>query len=38
MTKGKFSLDPGDRIEFLFDYYDAEGNLAKTEAVGGARV
>ena len=36
MSKGKEQFSPGDRIEFLFDYYDAEGNLVKTEPYGGA--
>lgn len=35
MSKGKNQLEPGDRVEFLFDYYDEEGNLSKTEPYGG---
>ena len=34
--RGKLTLNPGDRIEFLFDYYDDEGNIVKTEPYGGA--
>ena len=28
-------LEPGDRLQFLFDYYDEEGNLVATEPYGG---
>ncbi len=34
--RGKLTFSPGDRVEFLFDYYDEEGNMVKTEAYGGA--
>ncbi len=34
--RGKLTLSPGDRVEFLFDYYDEEGNMVKTETYGGA--
>lgn len=33
-SKGKEELQPGDRVDFLFDYYDEEGKLVKTEAYG----
>ena len=35
MEKGTHTFKPGDSIEFLFDYYDEEGNLTGTEAYGG---
>lgn len=34
LSKGKEALQPGDNVEFMFDYYDDEGNVAKTEAYG----
>ena len=34
MSKGLMQLQPGDRVEFLFDYYDEQGNLVKTEPYG----
>jgi hypothetical protein len=33
-TKSEKSLQAGDTIQFLFDYYDAEGNLVETKAAG----
>ena len=36
MKKGTQKFQSGDKIEFLFDYYDAEGNLKKTETYGRA--
>jgi hypothetical protein len=35
MMKGLESFKTGDSIEFLFDYYDAEGKLIKSEPYGG---
>ena len=37
-SKGNKNLEAGDRIEFLFDYYDKEGNLISTKTEGGAVV
>ncbi|MBE6041086.1 MAG: hypothetical protein E7220_01030 [Clostridiales bacterium] len=34
MSKGMQSFNTGDSIEFLFDYYDEEGNLISTEPYG----
>lgn len=34
MEKGTHSFKSGDRITFLFDYYDEEGNLTATEPYG----
>ena len=34
MSKGTQKLNAGDKIDFLFDYYDEEGNLLSTEAYG----
>ena len=36
LPKGKEQLQPGDRIEFVFENYDAEGNIVSTEPYGGA--
>lgn len=36
MRKGTQKFNSGDKIEFLFDYYDEEGNLKKTETYGRA--
>ncbi|MCQ2547029.1 MAG: clostripain-related cysteine peptidase [Clostridia bacterium] len=33
--KGSLDLEAGDSIQFLFDYYDKEGNLIKTKPAGG---
>ena len=33
-SKGPTQLEAGDTIEFLFDYYDEEGNLVTTKPVG----
>lgn len=33
-TKGSLTLEAGDAIQFLFDYYDAEGNLIATQPQG----
>lgn len=33
-SKAQRTFDPGDRIEFLFDYYDEQGQLVKTETYG----
>lgn len=35
IPKGTLSLKPGDRVDFMFDYYDSEGNVVATEAFGG---
>ena len=32
--KAMAELEPGDRLQFLFDYYDEEGNLVTTEPYG----
>ena len=32
--KGEEKLEAGDVIEFMFDYYDSEGNLIKTKPYG----
>ena len=37
-SKGNKNLEAGDRIEFLFDYYDKEGNLIATRPEGGQLV
>ena len=34
MKKGLEQFVTGDNVEFLFDYYDEEGNLIKTEPYG----
>lgn len=34
MKKGLEQFETGDTIEFLFDYYDEEGNLIKTDTYG----
>ncbi|MBP5279487.1 MAG: hypothetical protein J6Z03_03305, partial [Erysipelotrichaceae bacterium] len=34
MEKGTFELKPGDKISFLFDYYDEQGKLIKSETYG----
>ncbi len=34
MEKGTNELKPGDRIRFLFDYYDEEGDLIRSEPYG----
>ena len=34
MEKGSEKFNTGDKIEFLFDYYDEEGNLVSTEPYG----
>ena len=34
MAKGMETLEAGDTLEFLFDYYDEEGKLVKTETYG----
>ncbi len=34
MKKGLEQLETGDTIEFLFDFYDEEGNLIKTDTYG----
>ena len=36
MKKGTQKFTSGDKIEFLFDYYDEKGNLIKTETYGKA--
>lgn len=36
MERGYGELHTGDKVEFLFDYYDAEGNFVKTEPYGRA--
>ena len=36
MSKGTLKFKSGDRIELMFDYYDEEGNLRKTESYGRA--
>ena len=36
LPKGKEQLQPGDRIEFVFDNYDEEGQLVSSEPYGGA--
>lgn len=36
MQKGTQTFKPGDSIEFLFDYYDEEGNLTGTQGYGGS--
>ena len=33
-AKGRLNLEAGDTLEFLFDYYDDEGNLIKTAPYG----
>lgn len=34
MERGSEKFNTGDKIEFLFDYYDEEGNLVSTEPYG----
>ena len=34
MEKGLQEIKPGDTLQFLFDYYDEEGKLIKTEVYG----
>ena len=34
MKKGLEQLETGDTIEFIFDFYDEEGNLIKTGPYG----
>ena len=34
MEKGKYELKPGDTIRFIFDYYNEEGKLIKSEPYG----
>ena len=34
MKKGLEQLETGDTIEFMFDFYDEEGNLIKTDTYG----
>ena len=34
MKKGLEQFETGDKIDFLFDFYDEEGNLVKTETYG----
>ena len=34
MRKGMQELEAGDTLQFLFDFYDDEGNLVKTETYG----
>ena len=34
MKKGLEQLETGDTIEFIFDFYDEEGNLIKTDTYG----
>ena len=34
MSKGLKTLEAGDKLEFLFDVYDNEGNLVSTETYG----
>ena len=34
MKKGLEQFETGDNIEFLFDFYDEEGNLIKTGTYG----
>ena len=36
MRKGTQQFRPGDKIEFIFDYYDEEGKLVATEPYGGS--
>ncbi|MBR7088237.1 MAG: hypothetical protein IKI38_02680 [Mogibacterium sp.] len=38
MQKGMEQFKTGDSIEFLFDYYDEEGSLIKTEPFGGSLI
>lgn len=35
MKKGLEQFETGDTVEFLFDFYDEEGNLIKTDTYGG---
>lgn len=35
-TKSSKKLNAGDKVEFLFDYYDAKGDLIKTKTDGSA--
>ncbi|MBP5279787.1 MAG: hypothetical protein J6Z03_04815, partial [Erysipelotrichaceae bacterium] len=34
MEKVTFEIKPGDKISFLFDYYDEQGKLIKSENYG----
>ena len=34
MEKGLKEVGPGDTLQFLFDYYDEEGKLIRTEVYG----
>ena len=34
MEKGMETLEAGDTLEFLFDFYDDEGKLVKTDTYG----
>ena len=34
MEKGMRTLEPGETLDFLFDFYDEEGKLIKTETSG----
>ena len=34
MAKGMETLEAGDTLEFLFDFYDDEGNLVSTKTYG----
>ncbi|MDO4403796.1 MAG: clostripain-related cysteine peptidase [Atopobiaceae bacterium] len=37
-SKAKQTLTTGDKLDFLFDYYDEQGNLVDTSTYGSARV
>jgi hypothetical protein len=34
MKKGLEQFETGDTVEFMFDFYDEEGNLIKTDTYG----
>ena len=34
MSKGLETLEAGDKLQFLFDFYDEQGNLVKTDTYG----
>ncbi len=34
MEKGTLELKPGQSLQFIFDYYDEQGNLIKSEPYG----
>lgn len=34
MAKGLYPLQAGDTLQFLFDFYDDEGKLVKTDTYG----